>query len=287
LGAAQWSRPASREPLFAACIAASLSTLAPVLADTLAVLWWPREDVHVAACVLSRAEVVTAHGDDASVEAVRRLAAQHAPAARFVGYGARWSAVVVSRASQTPETARAVARDVALFDQQGCLSPSVILAEHSDALETWCASLAGALRDLEEVLPRGTPSPTARAGLRAWRESMRLRRALGEVREMWESAGSTAWCVALMAACRVEDVPLDRHLVVVPFAEVSEIRAALAERLPKLQGLAAALEGWTDEKRSELVALLAPTRVARAGSLQLAPPDWPQDHRPPFGSLLV
>jgi hypothetical protein len=85
----------------------------------------------------------------------------------------------------------------------------------------------------------------------------------------------------------VYDTPLDRHIVVVPFEKLHEIESALGKRLEQLQGLVLELDGWPQAERDTALARLRPTRVSPAGSLQRAPLDWRQDHRPPFGSLLL
>jgi hypothetical protein len=287
LGAAQWLRPAAREPLFAACVAAALPELAPALADTLAVLWWPHDDARTAPAVLGGAELVTAHGDDASVAALERQVARLAPAARFVGHGSRWSLALVSAVAQTEATARGLARDVALFDQQGCLSPSLVLAESGPGLETWCGAVAAAFADLERRMPRGPLPPPARAALRHWRRAARLDQAFGTVLRVWESDGSTAWALVLRRDLPVPLSPLDRHLAVVPFTTVDDVGALLGARRGQVQGLAAALEGWNEEARRSALEVLRPTRVARPGELQAAPPGWRQDHRAPFASWLA
>jgi hypothetical protein len=282
LGAAQWLRPAAREPLFAAALAAWVKEFAPDLAPTFAVLWWPHgaetEDL-----VLAKAEVVTAHGDDASVAALQARTAAVAPGARFCGYGDRWSVALLSREALTRANAAGVARDVALFDQQGCLSPSLVLVEDCAAAHGWCADLARALADEEQRQPRGPRAAVARAGLRLWRESMRLGLALGTARGFWESEGSTAWaCALLELGSPPGEAPLDRHLAVLPFGTEGACIAALGERSRRIQGIAADLDGWDAARRDALLARLAPTRVATPGTLQLAPPDWRQDHLAPL-----
>ncbi|HZL84426.1 MAG TPA: acyl-CoA reductase [Candidatus Krumholzibacteria bacterium] len=284
LGAAQWLRPAAREPLFAACLLAELAERVPNVAACTALLWWPHEDP-AAMSVFGSADVVTVQGDDASVESLRAHVAALPHPPRFVGYGARWSGAVVSRAAQTPATAAALAQDVALFDQQGCLSPTIVFAEHGARLDEWCARLAGALADCEARMPRGAIDPVARAALRHWHEDVRVELALGEVEAIWEEA--TRWGVIRLARCGFHDTPLDRHVVVVPFAESGEIADALGVRLAKLQGLGVALDGWEESERLRLLAELRPTRVAAVGTLQSAPLAWAQDHHPPFASLLA
>ncbi len=283
LGAAQWLRPAAREPLFAACLLALLAERVPKIAACTALLWWPHEDPG-AKSVLAGADVVTVQGDDATVASLRAhiAALPHPPC--FVGYGARWSGAVVSAAAQTPATAAALALDVSLFDQQGCLSPTLVFAERGAGLAAWCAHVADALAACQARLPRGSIDPVARAALRHWHENVRVELALGLVDGLWED--STRWGVVQLARCEFHDTPLDRHVVIVPFADIGEIAAALGARLPRLQGLGVALDGWEDDKCRRLVAELRPTRVAAVGTLQCAPLGWAQDHYLPFASLM-
>jgi len=287
VGSPQWVRPAAREPLFAVSVAARLAAIDAELAATFAVLWWPHADDAVEPAVVSGARIVTVQGDDASVGAVTARVRALAPQARVVGYGTRWSAALVTRAAQTPRTAAALARDVALFDGQGCLSPALVLAQDGPELEAFCATFAAALAAEEVRLPRGVVPAAGRAALRAWRQDMRLGQALGTVRKVWESASSTAWAVALHARCTWPPAPLDRHVPVLPFHERAEVQAGLASRLASLQGLAVAWADWDDDTRGAWCAALGPTRVAPAGTLQEAPPGWRQDHLDPLGVLVV
>jgi len=286
LGAAQWLRPGAREPLFAVALADQLESRAPQLARTFAVSWWPHGDSVTEPGVLAGADVVTVQGDDAAVAALEARVARLAPHARVIGFGARWSMGLVARAAQTADTAAALAADIALFDQQGCLSPAIIFAEEHAGLEAWCAQVAAALEERERSMPRGMLDPVTRSALRSWREAMRLGVALGQVQRLWESAGTSAWAVALMSGCRFEPGPLDRHVPVVPFATEAELHQALAESRPRLQGIALDLSGWEADRAAELLRWLAPTRSAPPGALQLAPPDWRQDHHAPLRSLL-
>lgn len=284
LGAAQWLRPASGEPLFAAALAAQLNELAPELAATFAISWWPHRSAMESA-VLGSADLVTVQGDDASVAAVESRTAAVAPQARVCGYGDRWSIALLSRAAQTPANAAGVALDLALFDGHGCLSPRWVMVEKGPKNDAWCRALARSLAEQEELRPRGPRSDVERAGLRSWRESMRLGVVLGSVRGYWESPGGTAWACALLApGHRPAEAPADRHVPVVPFASAADCLALLGPDLARLQGVAADLRGWEPERCNNLVGALGPSRLAAPGSLQQATPEWRQDHRPPLGA---
>ncbi|HZM16377.1 MAG TPA: acyl-CoA reductase [Candidatus Krumholzibacteria bacterium] len=285
LGAAQWLRPARREPLFAVFLLEDLATLVPELAASTAVLWWPHAEDVMQTAVLSAADLVTVQGSDVAIAAVQKQLASLPRPPRCLDYGSRWSGALVSIQGQNAATAAALARDVALFDQLGCLSPTLVFAEAGPGLEAWCATLAAALASVEKEWPRGPLPATAQAALRHWHETVRLEQALGAVHGFWEQ--SILWGVVLLRRCETHDTPLDRHVVVVPFTDVKEIAAALGEELGRLQGLAVALEGWESSRRDVALEVLRPSRLAPVGELQQAPLSWAQDHRAPFASLLL
>lgn len=285
LGAAQWLRPAAREPFLAVCLLEDLRLQLPELAACTAVLWWPHDAWELERAVLGAADVVTIQASDASIAAMRQKWSPQSSQPQWVPYGSRWSAAVVSAAAQTPETAAALSWDVALFDQQGCLSPTLVFAERSAGLQAWCAAVAAALDALESRIPRGDLPAAVRAALRHGHEKARLDMVSGTVAGFWENG--TRWAVALRAACDLEESPLDRHVIVVPFETWPDIPRAAAQKLEALQGLALALDGWSESARTALVESMRPSRVAPVGRLQEAPLAWRQDHRPPFASLLL
>jgi hypothetical protein len=285
LGASQWLRPAGREPLLAACLMEDLQQLAPELAACTAVLWWPHEAEALERAVLGASDVFTVQGSDASIAALEAKRQRWPSPPPWIAYGSRWSAACVTAASQTAETAAALGWDTALFDQQGCLSPTLVFAERSDRLQPWCADLAAALDAQEARMPRGDLPAAARAALRHWHENERVRLALGELAGFWEKR--TLWGVSLQSRCVLDDSPRERHLIVVPFEARKEILQAAGKHLATLQGLALAADDWSDSERQALVRECRPTHVAVVGKLQEAPLAWPQDHQRPFGSLLL
>jgi hypothetical protein len=290
LGAATWLRPAAREPLFASIAVQRAARVEPLLADLTAVTWWPHDGAVMdpmgrAACEL--ADVVTAHGSDATIDTLRSQLRECDPQPRFVGYGSRWSAVLLGAHGLTAQTAAAVARDVALFDQQGCLSPTHVFAPPGDALESWCGHLADALAEQERVLPRGEPGARARASLRHWAETMRLHQVQGRVRRLWGGGHAAPWCVVLTTSLQSLSSPLDRSVIVQPLDDAEQWRCVFESVHRRLQGVATAPQPEEDAWLQAILQVMRPTRVCPVGSLQEAPPAWRQDHLDPLRSLLV
>lgn len=290
LGAATWVRPGAREPLFAGIAVRQAVRYEPLLEDMTAVTWWPHAEHTIdplARDVGRAAQVMTLHGSDASVEEFARHQHDMAPGARFVSYGSRWSAVFLGREGLTNGTAQSVARDVALFDQQGCLSPTHVFAPPGPELESWCDRLAAALATREEVLPRGEPGTRARASLRHWFEQMRLEQVQGRVRRLWGGGPSVPWCVVLTERLQNWQSPLDRCVLVQPVRDRRQWFEVFADTQRRLQGIAVAPTPGQDPWLQHLLERLDPTWLCAVGQLQEPPPRWRQDHRAPLRSLLL
>jgi hypothetical protein len=290
LGAATWLRPAAREPLFAAVAVRRAAHHEPVLQGMTAVTWWPHGEAvldPMARAVCESSQRVTLHGSDASIASFRRQLQDCDPEPALVGFGSRWSAVFLGRQGLSRRTASTVARDVALFDQQGCLSPTSVFAPPGDALDTWCQWLAEALEEQERRIPRGEPGPRARASLRHWVETMRLQQILGNVRSLWGGEPTTPWSVVLTRTLQDGPNPLDRSVVVQPVHDIDDWMRVFAAARSHLQGVAVDPLPEQDPWLQEIIDVLQPTLVCATGQLQEPPPTWWQDHRAPLRSLLV
>jgi hypothetical protein len=120
-------------------VAAFGETLAeerPELGALLHASSWDASDATERARALD-ADTVVAYGRGTTLAAIR---AQLAPETRFVGFGHRTSVGYVAREalsleSDARDAARRVARDVLLYDGDGCLSIHAIFAERGGAIE--------------------------------------------------------------------------------------------------------------------------------------------------------
>lgn len=117
----------------------------------------------------------------------------------------------------TPEIARGLALDAALYDGQGCMSPAAVFCLN-DA-ERLARNLSTELARLSKTMPRG-PFPAHLGPL--WRERTGLGRILGTLHD------GADWAVPILPAARAQALVLPRMLPVHPIGDVSEL-APLAE----------------------------------------------------------
>jgi hypothetical protein len=173
---------------------------------------------------------------------------------------------IVAGAFDPLAAARALARDVALLDQRGCLSvQAVYVAGHPRTARALAEALAFALAGEHRRLPPGPIEPAIAAAVQQLRGAAELAGALvGEL----ELAQGT---VILDPEPRFRPVPGLRTVRVHPVADVGAAVAALEPWRGRLQGLALAGDAADADA---LTARLELARVAPAGRLQHAEAGW-------------
>jgi hypothetical protein len=271
----------SAEPLFTPAFVRALAARSPALGEAVAVAVWPGGDEEREAPLLARAGVVLAYGELEAVESLERRTREANPGARFVPYGPRTSLAVVGAEADPEEVATGLARDVALFDQRGCLSVAAVYVEgvegSQERARRVAEALAGALRELAARWPPG-PAAVDEMGDAA---AVRQLRELAGMRglDLFEVGGGlAAGTVLVEPEPAFQPTPGLRTVRVHPLADLArlpEILAAWQEGQDRLQGVVIA--GVPKEKAGTLVPALqnlGVSRVAAPGELQHPDTAW-------------
>ncbi|HKI85116.1 MAG TPA: acyl-CoA reductase, partial [Thermoanaerobaculia bacterium] len=252
----------SEEPFFAPAFAAALSAADAHLAAALAVLRWRGGDDELETVVLDRAGRILAYGDETSTASLARRGAS-----KTITYGPKASLAVVGETADLGRAAAGLARDVALFDQRGCLSVHAVFTA-SDATKL-AGRLAEELSRLAETLPPGPAVPSEVAGLRQALAEAELR-GLEHVSLGWPTSGHGT--VIVDPEPHLRPSPGLRCVRVHPLPDLSRLPGLLASWSGKLQGAALAGEGaW------ELVPALTAlgfSRFTAPGDLQATDALW-------------
>lgn len=260
------------EPLLTALFARSLAEVDATLARCLAVLWWPRErtDLTRTACEVAEAVVVT--GQDETIAAVRALTPV---TTRFVGQGHRLSLALVGRDTDWETAVQAVARDIVLFDQQGCLSPAYVLVEEGGSARAgdFAQRLSQALAAASVEFPRGRSSPEMAMRIQHWRDTAAL------VGATVYAPKETDWTVVYDPQAAVNVGSLSRFVVVRPLADLQAAPEALRPWQGRLQALGWAVSPGRQESLAERLAPLGLSRLCPLGQMQHPPATWHQDGR--------
>ncbi len=258
------------EPYFAPAFVRALVRREPRLAPALAAVTWPGGETALEVPVLAAAERVVAYGEAATLADLERRAP-----GKLVGYGPKTSLAVVAAGIDPAAVADGLARDIALFDQRGCLSVQAVYAD-GDA-SALAHEIAAALKRLAESWPPGPPTPAASAGVQQLRAEAALRGLVSC------DLAPTAGTVIVDPVQAFRPSPGRRSVRVQPVPELSHLLRHLAPWTGRLQG--AALAGEAAWALEPALAALGISRCAAPGELQSPDALWHNGGVHPLAAL--
>ncbi|HVS03867.1 MAG TPA: acyl-CoA reductase, partial [Thermoanaerobaculia bacterium] len=263
-------KSASSEPLFAPAFLGALGSRLPALTEGAAAITWRGGQEELEAPLLARASRVLAYGGRETMASLARRAP-----GKVVDYGPKLSLAVVASDADAAAVAAGLARDVALFDQRGCLSVQAVYVQH-DAVP-FAAALAAALAEVAAELPPGPADPVAAAHVHQLR-------AEAEMRGLWLSAlPLTLGTVVVEPLPPLRPSPGLRTVRVHPLADLDALAGLLFPWQGRLQG--AALAGERAWQLRDALANLGISRCAPPGELQAADALWHNGGRSPVEVL--
>jgi len=245
-------RPSRRDPVFAGALVHNLGDARVTLAEAREVSSVTEGEIHV-------------YGRDETVLDVQR-AARVGVIVR--GHGAGMGIAFVDAASEGAHAAAAIADDVVLFDQRGCLSPRIVLVEGDvERADAFAEALHESLARLSLTVPRGRVEDDEQRDTTRYVETMsfagRVRRGDAHVVGVCERGSPVmvpppGRCVHVVAVGGCDDArawlaPVSRFVVAIGCDDMQKARALV-----------------TDATR---------VRVSRLGSMQRPPLDGPVDLR--------
>jgi hypothetical protein len=258
-------KSSSAEPCFAPAFVAALAGREPAVSELVTATTWRGGDEAVEAPLLAECDPVLAYGDAPAIAALERRAT-----GRVIAYGPKTSLAVVGPAADPAAVVPGLARDVALFDQRGCLSIAAVYVEGDEARAAdVAAALAAELGRLADLWPPGPATPGELAAARHTRDEATMAGA------RLLPLASAAGCVILDHRPAFRPTPGRRTVRVHTLGDLSALPRLLAPWAGRLQGLA--LAGLPPATEAELVATLTPlglSRFAPPGRLQHPDTRW-------------
>ena len=216
LGAENWVKCSSRDPVFPALFVESLREVNTELAERVIVKQWPREDVEQTKTALTGANAVIAYGDDDSIASLRALTPV---TTKFFGYGHKISfAIIGEEALADRELPALAAFDASVYDQQGCMSPHAFFVE-GDA-NAFAEKLAIAMEEFQQRVPRGKLSIKEAALSARVREIHEFRGA-----QIWTGKPPYPWTVIYDAQPTFTPSCLNRTVFIKPMHTLNSMQA--------------------------------------------------------------
>ncbi len=265
-GAAIMLKTASAEPLFFAAFFRTLRALDAQVGVRLAVLNWSRADSGPTAALQEACDRIVAFGEDESIAALA--------AAAVIAFGSRASGALVTADCDRIATADAIARDVSLFEQLGCLSPHHVFVENSDRkfAPEFAAELAAALDWFAKQFPPPARLPLPEAvAIRSARENARWRRIGKQLVTMWEGE-RLGWAVIYDAGAKFRLSPGYRTVYVSPFIDRPDLGCRLNPAGGRLEAFA--ITPGTPARTRALLEQFGVSYLCVPGEMQSPPLDW-------------
>jgi hypothetical protein len=277
LKSALLAKTAAQEPLFAPLLARAIAEVDPELGACMAIAWWKGGQAELDDVVLARAPAILAFGGETSIASIANAAN---PAAALVLQGPKVSIGYIGAGAMRRGTLYALAaraaHDVALYDQQGCLSPHGYYVERGGMVApvAFAEALGAALDEASRRLPRRDPVPADAASVQMTRAQGALDAATGRVARVLESERGTEWTVILESEGRARFEPGPRHRVVriQAVSGVEEFVRAVAGAERYIEAIAVEERGARRERLIERLAALGIPRIAAVGALQRPTP---------------
>lgn len=255
---------ASAEPVFAPAFVAALAAREPALGEAIEVAHWKGGTEEIEAAVLARVGTVLAYGGEESTASLARRAV-----GRTVVYGPKTSvALVGADAGDLDDVAAGLTRDVALFDQRGCLSITAVFVEGElPRARELADKLAAALVRQADAWPPGPALPSQLAAVQQLRATADL--AGWHRPEIAIGAGTV---VVIPGAAPFDPGPGLRTVRVHAVDRLDAMLEKLAPWRGRLQGAAlAGARAWRLEPALEELGF---SRRAEPGGLQSPDASW-------------
>jgi hypothetical protein len=260
-------KTATAEPIFFREFARTLAEIDRDYGARIEVRHWSRERSDLTAALLEDCDLVVAYGDDATIESLHRR--------NVIGFGSRVSGALIApdgiSSSRIDEIAGLLARDVALFEQLGCLSLHHVFVVSPDgrAARELAIRMSAALESLGKSMPPARLPLRDAGAIRGVRERARWRQIAGEPVELFEGRG-LEWTLIFE---RREDSfrisPGFRTVHVSAVRDLAEFRACIAPLSGRIEAMAVVGEDCEIEARA-----MAIPYVCSPGEMQSPPIDW-------------
>jgi hypothetical protein len=287
---AQFVKCASGQSLLPRLFAHSLYALEPKIGSCLEIAEWPGGSLLLEAALFDQAQCVTATGSDETLGRIRERLPGHV---RFLGYGHRVSFGYLARdvlgRAEARQQAAAAARDIAAWDQLGCLSPHLYYVESGGSVSPveFAELLAAELARVEQIAPRGQLPTTESAVIASLRAAYELRAAQSLETRLWQSPNTTAWTVVFESNPSFQLSCLHRFVYVKPVADLDEALHAAVTVEGKVSTVALAAYGDRGRELATALARWGATRICQPGRMQEPPLAWRHDGRSPLADLVT
>ncbi len=283
-GCALAVKTATAEPLFFSRFTQTLHEVDAEVGARVVPLNWSRERTDLTASLRANCDWITAFGSDDTIaqldSSISASSAGDQAGALAAAFGSRVSAAyVTAEAASAPISipiADALARDICLFEQQGCLSPHHIFVESTGpgVAPAFARELAAALeRFALRALPPRRYGLEEAAAVRRVRESARWR-ALGGSDILLAEGDSLAWTLVSDDEASFTASPGYRTVTVSAVSNLGDLKTRMQPVAGRIEALSIAAPKARFEYIRAAMATLGVCYICDPGLMQSPPLDW-------------
>lgn len=281
-----WIKPAAGSDDLAERFAAVLDEDHPTLGAAVAVAGWEPGSA-ASRAALEAADVVSATGGAEAMAAIREAAG---PGTRVVLHGPRLSAAAIGGEALEEDRGGALAAladDVALAGQLGCLSPVVAWVEAEAAeVHALAEPLLAALVARWPGRARKEAPPAERSAWAEWTALAAVEAAAG-VGGPTAGGAEAGWTVRTRARAAAPDPPpVPRAIALEPVGSLEEVARLCGRRRGTVATVGVRAAPERVEALAPLLAEAGVERIAPLGEMQRPPPGWRRDGRLELADLV-
>ena len=268
------------EPLFPVLFAQSLAEVDEQLTESIAILPWKGGTKELEEPAIDAAEAVIVYGSSKTVESVRQIVP---PSKKFLSYGHKISFALIGKEALTPdhyyETIYKIAEDVAIYDQQSCLSPQSVLVETGGAIEPhqFAQMLAAELERYQKKRPRAMLNDEEAMSIQKTRNQFELEALHNQKVSVYASKEDTSWTVIFHKEAGFEGSPLNRTIHVFASEKLEEDIPKIRQYQQYLQSCGVALSPFRLLDMAEMLGSFGINRICSIGEMNRAKSGWHHD----------
>jgi hypothetical protein len=283
-GCALMIKTATAEPFFFSRFVQTLREVDAEVGARVVVLNWSRDRSDLTMALRTNCDWIAAFGSDETIAALDSHVSSPFPrsasGAVAASFGTRVSgALVTAEVADGPDSitaADALARDISLFEQQGCLSPHHVFVESADSsvAARFAAELAVALeRFAARVPPPRRYSLEEAAAVRRVRETARWRALGGSVVALAEGE-NLGWTLISDDQADFTISPGYRTVTVSGVINLDDLKRRLQPVSGRIEAFAIAASRGRFESLHAIFASLGVCYFCEPGLMQSPPLDW-------------
>ncbi|WP_442598725.1 acyl-CoA reductase [Neobacillus sp. D3-1R] len=280
LKSANLGKTSTSEPLLPVLFAKSLAEVDERLAETIAILPWKGGKDNLEEPAIESADAIIVYGSNETVQNVRPKVPSYK---KFLTYGHKISFAMIGKEVLTPdhyyETIYKLVEDIAIYDQQSCLSPQTVFVEKGGAInpKQFAQMLAAELERYQKKRPRAKVSDEEAMTIQKLRNRYQLEAIQHGKVLVYASPTDTSWTVIYHDVPGFEGSPLNRSIHVFSSENLEKDSVLIKPFEQYIQSCGLAVKPNRLFKMASLLGSYGVNRICSIGEMNRAKPGWHHD----------